>query len=314
MTPVQRSPIRIGTRGSRLALAQTDIVIECLRALETSVETEVVTIKTQGDIRTEVPLSTIGGQGVFAAELELALRDGRVDIAVHSAKDLPSTVASDMLLAAFLSREDARDVLVAPLGTSLTINSLPEGARVGTSSPRRNAELRRLRPDLQLVDIRGNVDTRLRKLDEGEYDALVLAAAGLRRLGLAERITQSIDINQMVPAVGQGAIAIECRANDNLMASLLRRIDHSPTRHAVEAERAFLARLGAGCSAPAGAHAVVAGDRLHLVAFIEDANGAMHRAEQEGATRDAATIGRMLSEELLKAAGDLPVRETIRSL
>jgi hydroxymethylbilane synthase len=292
---------RLGTRGSALALAQARLTATALAAAHPGVQVEVVTITTKGDVRTDVPLSAIGGQGVFAAELEIALRAGEVDFAVHSAKDLPSTRPADLALAAFLPREDPRDVLVSPHGG---LRELPHGARVGTSSPRRACQLRAVRPDLDLQDIRGNVDTRLRKLDEGQYDAIVLAAAGLNRLGLAHRVTEVIDPTDMLPQVGQGAVAIEIRAGDAPTAALLAPLDHVRTRIAVTAERAFLARLGAGCTAPTAAHAtLLPGDGLSVEGMIGAADGSALRHAQRGRVADAAALGTAVADALLENGG-----------
>jgi len=299
--PSTRRTLRVGTRGSALALVQTRLVIEALHAHDESIACEVVTITTRGDVRLDVPLSTLGGRGVFAAELEQALRAGEVDVAVHSAKDLPSTLASDMTLGAFLPREDARDVVVTrgPL-----LADLPHGAIVGTSSPRRACQLRALRPDLQLRDIRGNVGTRLRKLDEGQYDAIVLAAAGLRRLGLAGRVTEWLGADRMLPSVGQGAIAVEMRAGDAYPAELLATIDHAETRARVVAERAFLARLGAGCAAPTAAHATIADGTLHFEGLIGAADGTTLRERRDGPVASAVSLGVEVADALLLAGGD----------
>jgi hydroxymethylbilane synthase len=299
-------PLRIGTRGSALALAQTELVVAALRARDESVAVDVVTITTRGDVRTDVPLSVLGGRGVFAAELEQALRAGEVDLAVHSAKDLPSTLADDFVLAAFLPREDPRDVVVSrgPL-----LRDLPHGAIVGTSSPRRACQIRALRPDVELRDIRGNVGTRLRKLDEGAYDAIVLAAAGLRRLGLDGRVTEWLGTEAMLPSPGQGAIAIELRADDAATARIVATIDDAPTRTRVVAERAFLARLGAGCAAPAAAHATLDGDALRVEGMIGRADGMMLRASRQGLARDAESLGAEVAEALRAAGGDALLAE-----
>jgi hydroxymethylbilane synthase len=298
--------LRLGTRGSALALAQARLVAGRLRDAAPDIAVEVVTITTKGDVRTDVPLSVIGGMGVFAAELEQALRAGEVDFAVHSAKDLPSTLAADVALAAFLPREDVHDVLVSRDGAPL--DGLPNGATVGTSSPRRACQLRARRPDLLLKDIRGNVDTRLRKLDAGDYDAIVLAAAGLNRLGLAARITERIDPTVMLPAVGQGAIAVEIRADDEATRALLAPLDDEPTRIAVTAERAFLATLGAGCSAPAAAHARLGDGTLHVEGLIGSADGDVVRTARDGRPDDAAALGAAVAHALLAAGGDALLR------
>ncbi len=294
------APLRLGTRGSALALAQANTVAGLLRALGAAVDLVIIT--TQGDVRTDVPLATLGGVGVFAAELETALRRGEVDLAVHSAKDLPSTLTADMALAAFLPRVDVRDVIVSRGDVSLA--RLPHGAVVGTSSPRRACQLRAARPDLALRDIRGNVDTRLRKLDAGDYDAIVLAAAGLTRLGLTDRISERLTFDVMLPAPGQGAIAIETRADDARTQTALAPLDHRETRIAVTAERAFLARLGAGCAAPAAAYAVIDGDTLRMEGMIGSADGDTVRASRTGAPDAPAALGAAVAEALIADGGD----------
>ena len=294
-----RDTLRLGTRRSALALAQARIVAEALGTAGVGVE--IVTITTKGDVRTDLPLSVIGGRGVFAAELEQALRVGEVDLAVHSAKDLPSTLAPDLAIAAFLPREDARDVLVSRDAVPLV--SLRMNAIVGTSSPRRACQLRALRPDLVLHDIRGNVDTRLRKLDEGLYDAIVLAAAGLRRLGLTARVTQWLEPDVMLPAAGQGAIAVEVRADDAATAAALAPLDDAATRVAVTAERGFLARLGAGCTAPSAAYARLARGTLRMDGLIGSESGSVIRDGREGRPENAAALGTAVAEALLAAGG-----------
>ncbi|GLC24785.1 hydroxymethylbilane synthase [Roseisolibacter agri] len=300
--------LRLGTRGSALAMTQARLVAAALRETHPDVAIEIVTITTKGDVRTDVPLAAIGGSGLFATELENALRAGEIDLAVHSAKDLPSTLAADMALAAFLEREDPRDVLVSRAGT---LRELPHGARVGTSSPRRACQLRALRPDLTLLDIRGNVDTRLRKLDAGEYDAIVLAAAGLNRLGLIARATEHLAPADMLPQVGQGAIAVEVRADDARTHALVAALDHARTRAAVVAERAFLARLGAGCAAPTGAHATLHADgTLTVEGLIGHADGRTLRVGATGPVEHAATLGAAVAETLLADGGDALLRES----
>ncbi|GJG88287.1 porphobilinogen deaminase [Gemmatimonadetes bacterium T265] len=302
--------LRVGTRGSKLALAQATQVVGALRARWPARAFDVQIITTQGDVRTDVPLSAIGGRGVFAAELEQALRRGDIDVAVHSGKDLPSTLAPEFALGAFPEREDPRDV-VATRGPRLA--DLPAGAVLGTSSPRRAAEIRALRPDLDVRDVRGNVDTRLRKLDEGQYDAILLAAAGLHRLGLRHRITEYLSTDTMLPMVSQGAIAIEVRADDADALAAVAPLDHLPTRTAVTAERAFLARLGAGCTAPTGAHAVLRADgTLRLDAMIGALDPTLGhtpvRGRAEAPAADAVALGRTLAERLLADGGDVLLR------
>jgi hydroxymethylbilane synthase len=291
--------IVVGTRGSALALAQTEIVRDALRHRHPGVAIRVERIMTTGDTRSDVPLSQLG-RGIFVTEIETALREGRIDLAVHSAKDLPSTLANDLTLAAILPRADARDVLVSPYGS---VAKLPPGARVGTSSPRRACQLRALRADLEPVDVRGNVDTRLRKLAEGAFDALVLAAAGLIRLGRASEITEWLNPVMMVPSVGQGALAVETRANDERTIGLVASLDDLDTRAAVLAERAFLAELGAGCRAAAGAHARVEGERLRILALIGAVDGRHVRTVRAGDAARAEELGSAVARELLRAGG-----------
>ncbi|MDQ6651185.1 MAG: hydroxymethylbilane synthase, partial [Acidobacteriota bacterium] len=255
----------IGSRGSQLALTQAQMVRAELALLNPSQEVRIEIIKTSGDVKTD-PLSLIGGKGVFTKELEDALLDRRIDLAVHSLKDLPTIIPEGLTLAAICKREDARDGLVLgrrlPNAANPSIRSLPQKAVVGTSSPRRLAQLKHLRNDLVFKDLRGNVDTRLRKLDEGQYDALVLACAGLRRLGLENRISAALSSDQMLPSPGQGAIAIEARAQDKDTIEALGKLDHKFTRLACTAERAFLRSLGGGCQLPIAAYAVVRDRRI----------------------------------------------------
>lgn len=301
----------VGTRGSALALAQTELVCAALRRAHPGLGVRVERITTTGDMRTDVPLSQLG-RGIFVTEIETALRERRIDVAVHSAKDMPSVLSGDMAIAAFLPRADARDVLVSPHGGLL---DLPRHARVGTSSPRRTCLLRTLRPDAHPLDVRGNVDTRLRKLRSGEYDALILAAAGLIRLGRAQEITEWLDPDRMIPSVGQGALALETRADDRDVIALLRVLDHADTRAAVTAERAFLAELGAGCRAAAGAYAVVEGGALEMSAVIGTPDGTNVRTRRRQDARLAGDLGRSVARQLLRSGGaaflarpDSPVR------
>jgi hydroxymethylbilane synthase len=287
----------VGSRASALALTQTELVIAALRVHDPEIGVRVERVTTTGDTRHDLPLSALGGRGVFVDAIEEALRQGTIDFAVHSAKDLPSRVPEDMQIVAFLERADPRDVVVSRVGT---VAELPPGARVGTSSQRRVCQLRAVRPDLALLDIRGNVDTRLRKLDAGEFDALVLAGAGLVRLGLSERVTEWLPTDRMIPSPGQGALAIEIRASEQDLVPRLSLLDHGPTSTALAAERAFLARLGAGCSAAVGAYATVRpnGDVI-LDAFIGAADGRMIRSRADGPAARAGNLGEELANELL---------------
>ena len=282
----------IASRGSHLALWQARWVESRLRAL--GHECRIDIIKTTGDKITDVPLAKVGAKGLFTKEIEEALLEGRAHLAVHSLKDLPTELPEGLVLAAVPEREDPRD---AVLGEKLA--DLPAGAKVGTSSLRRSAQLRKLRPDLVIESIRGNLDTRIRKLDEGQYDAIVLAAAGLKRLGWADRIAEILDSDRMCSAVGQGALAIETRAAGAGF-DACRALDHAPTHTAVLAERGVLAALGGGCQVPIGAYATVADGRVHVAAIVASPDGAeLIRAEDEGPAGDAVAIGRRLGAELL---------------
>ena len=280
----------IASRGSQLALWQARWVAAQLSAAGHQCRIEIV--KTTGDKITDVPLAKVGTKGLFTREIEEALLDGRAQLAVHSLKDLPTELPDGLVLAAVPEREDPRDAVV---GSKLA--DLPLGARVGTSSLRRAAQLRQLRPDLQVESVRGNLDTRLRKLDEGQYDAILLAAAGLKRLGWGGRIAEILAPEQMCPAVGQGALAIETRAGFEGVALL----DHPATHAAVLAERAVLRALGGGCQVPIGAYATLSGDRIHILAIVAAPDGTqVIRANAEGAAADAAQIGARLADDLLK--------------
>ena len=300
MTDMPSGSTRIvGTRGSRLALAQTDLVVRSMRDRHPDLQFEVRVVRTEGDRRTDAPLSRIGGQGVFVKELEAALQSGEVDLAVHSLKDVPVELAPGLTLAAFPRRANPQDALVARDGA--TVAMLPAGARVGTGSARRAVQLRRARRDLMLVDIRGNVDTRIRKVDDGEVDAVVLAAAGLERLGLLERATEILLPEVMLSAAGQGALGIETREHDTDMLERLAAIDHRETRLACQAERAFLRRLGGGCRLPFGALATVAGELVRARGFVSDADGEhVFRAEVSGSGEEAESVGVWLAERLLE--------------
>jgi hydroxymethylbilane synthase len=285
----------IASRGSQLALWQAHWVQQQLAALGYPSRLEI--IKTAGDKITDVPLAQVGAKGLFTKEIEEALLDGRADLAVHSLKDLPTELPPGLVLAATPAREDPRDALV---GRRLA--DLPAGAKLGTSSLRRAAQLRKARPDLRIEPVRGNLDTRLRKLDAGQYDAIVLAAAGLKRLGWEERIAEILSPDVVCPAVGQGALAIETRA-PGLPAS--QELNHPPTHSAVTAERALLAALGGGCQVPIGAYATVNGDRLFLQAVVVSPDGVdLVRDNSEGRAADAQRIGRELGEALLAAGAD----------
>lgn len=259
-------PLTFGTRGSQLARWQSVHVVQRLCAAWSDLDCQIKLFTTSGDRTQSVdkPLPEIGGKGLFTEELENALRSGEIDIAVHSLKDLPIDDAPGLTLGAICEREDARDVLISR--DQQPLSKIPHGARLGTSSLRRAAQLLVTRPDLTFVPLRGNVDTRIRKATTGDYDAIVLAAAGVLRLGLSEHITEYLPFEVMLPAPGQGALAVQCRADDPTTRELLSAIDHAPTRAAVTAERAFLNSLGGGCSAPVAAYAI--SDSQSLVSMV----------------------------------------------
>ena len=294
----------IGTRGSRLALRQTDIVREALLAAHPDACIDVCEIKTEGDVSTQ-PLSVIGGTGVFTKAIEDALLAGEIDIAVHSLKDLPPQIASGLTIAAVPERGDPRDALVTRDGRGLA--DLPKGARIGTGSARRAVQLLTLRPDIEPVEIRGNVDTRIRKVEEGAYDAAALAMAGLRRIGLEAKAAHVFSPYEVTPAVGQGSLAVEVRGDDEEAASLTSAIEHAESRWAADAERAFLARLGAGCRLPVGAWTAPYGadDVLRIHGMMAAGSPSrILRASEQGAVTDAAKIGERLALALIAQAGD----------
>lgn len=297
----------IGSRGSKLALTQAQMIKTELERLVASLAVRVEIIKTSGDVNT-APLSVIGGKGVFTKELEEALLDGRIDLAVHSLKDLPTIIPEGLVLAAVCKREDPRDALVLNRkleGLDSSVRTLPKGGIVGTSSPRRLAQLKHLRGDLVVEDLRGNVDTRLRKLDEGQYDALVLACAGLRRLGLENRISAPLPASEMLPAVGQGALGIETRAGDGRTIQTVSKLDHKFTRLACNAERAFLRSLGGGCQLPIAAYAVVREKRIRLDGLVADPQGKrVVRDRIAGGLEEAEGLGTRLAEQLLERGAD----------
>jgi hydroxymethylbilane synthase len=305
--------VRIGTRSSALALAQAHQVARALEAR--GVRTELVEYTTIGDRILDRPLSAIGEKGLFTAELEADLRAHRTDCAVHSLKDLPTADPEGLTVVALLEREDPRDALVVRPGvTARSLAELPAGARVGTSSLRRRAQLLAMRPDLSVHELRGNVGTRLRKIDEGQVDAALLAAAGLRRLGLGERIVALLDAPEWLGAPGQGAIAVQARADDAPMRELLASLDHAPTRAAITAERALLATLEGGCQVPIGAATVAgAGGTLVLHGCVADLGGArVVRDEIAVDAGDPASSGAALAQRLLAAGGDA-ILETLRA-
>lgn len=296
--------LRIGTRGSPLALAQARTVrarlAAAMRVDEENIE--LVIIRTTGDAIQDRPLSEVGGKGLFTKEIEQALLENRVDLAVHSSKDMPTFSQPGLMLAACLEREDPRDAFISRKAKSLAL--LPQGATLGTASLRRQAIAKRLRPDLKVVPLRGNVETRLRKLDDGEVDATLLALAGLRRLGLTQHATSIMDIDEFLPAVGQGAIGLEARENDERTREILSRIDHADTSTAVACERAFLAVLDGSCKTPIAGHATVTGDTVQFRGLIARPDGsAAHDVAGTGHRKDGVNIGVEAGRELKHRSG-----------
>ena len=299
----QDGSINVGTRASQLARWQTNHVIEELQTAWPGLSCTVQTFSTTGDQILDRPLPAIGGKGLFTEALENALRSGEIDIAVHSLKDLPVADPPGLTIGAILSRADVRDILVSRTG--FTLQSLPEGAVVGTSSLRRQAQLLAARPDLDVRSIRGNVETRIRKVLEGQYDAAVLASAGVARLGLDEQESQLLSLTEMLPAPGQGALAVQCRANDVEVLALLAAINEEAVRAAVSAERGFLSALGGGCAVPVAAYAVSEGDGWHLQGLVADPAGApLIRVAGSGA--DPQDLGAAMAEQaILAGAGQI---------
>jgi hydroxymethylbilane synthase len=293
----------IGSRGSKLALWQAEWVRSQLKAQHPELRVDIEIIKTSGDVLKNAPLSMIGGKGVFTKELEEALLDRRIDLAVHSLKDLPTTLPPQLTIAAITEREDPRDALILREDAQTanpSIKNLHAGAVVGTSSLRRLAQLKHLRGDLGIKDLRGNVDTRLRKLDAGEYDAIILAAAGLRRLGLEHRISAALHFDEMLPAIGQGALGIETRDDDEATIELLAPLHHSATHSSCTAERALLRALGGGCQLPIAGHATVKDNHMRLDGLVAGLSGeVIIRETLEGDASEATTLGETLAQHLL---------------
>jgi hydroxymethylbilane synthase len=305
LRPLMAQQIRIGTRGSQLALWQSNWVKSTLMEKFPGLAVELVIIKTKGDKIQDVPLARVGGKGLFVKEIEEAILDRRVDLAVHSMKDMPAQIPRGLCIGAIPDRENPKDALVSRNGLSLT--DLPQGARIGTSSLRRAAQLKHLRPDLEILPLRGNLDTRLKKLETEGLDAVVLAAAGLRRMDLAHRVTQYLDETEMLPAVGQGALCIESRESDPDIGALTAALDHARTRTVVLGERAFLHRLEGGCQVPIAAHGTLDGGQFSLIGMVASLDGAqLIRDTLTGPADQSESIGIELAERLLaRGAGKL---------
>jgi hydroxymethylbilane synthase len=299
------SNICIGTRGSELALCQTNHIKTLFEARFPDIVIDVQTIKTAGDKILDSPLSKIGDKGLFTTELEVALSYERIDLAVHSYKDIPTAIPEDLIIAAVLEREDARDVFISnPKKNHRSFSHLPQNAAVATGSLRRKSQLLNKHPDLQIVDIRGNLDTRMKKLDDSDWNGMVLAHAGVIRLGLAQRITEILPFEIMLPAVGQGALAIEIRKGDKRIEEMLRTIHHIPTALTITAERALLRHLEGGCQIPIGAYGQIKNNELQLEAIIGSLDGKhVVRGKRSGHTTNAERIGNELADELLRHGG-----------
>jgi hydroxymethylbilane synthase len=291
--------LRIATRKSPLALWQAEHVRTRLQQLYPGLQVELVSMSTQGDRVLDSPLAKIGGKGLFVKELEQGMLAGQADIAVHSMKDVPAELPQGLEIGAILEREDPRDAFVSNRFAALT--ELPHGARVGTSSLRRQCQLRAVRPDLEILDLRGNVNTRLAKLDARDYDAIVLASAGLKRLGMEQRITRPLEPEDMLPAIAQGVIGIECRSDDAAVKALIDPLNHAETGLRTAAERAMNATLAGGCQAPVAGFSTITGDSIELRGLVGWPNGsAIVRGEISGPARAAAALGEQLAQELLQ--------------
>jgi hydroxymethylbilane synthase len=313
-----KNKVVIGTRASKLALWQAEWVKSELERMNPGLEVELNKIKTTGDKILDVPLAKVGGKGLFVKEIEEALLRGEADLAVHSMKDVPTEFPKGLHLPVICEREDPRDAFIAPLeGSKFKVQrfgELPEGAKLGTSSLRRSSQLLSIRPDLKIVQLRGNLETRFRKLDEGQFDAMILAAAGVKRLGWAQRITEIIDPAVSLPAIGQGAIGIECRTDDGFINSLISPLNHKETSICVRAERALLKRLQGGCQVPIAAHAVIKDGRLVMDGLVGSVTGdRIIKEHLEGNIEDAETIGITLGEKLLSMGADKILAEVYGS-
>ncbi len=297
--------LKIATRQSPLALWQAEFIRSCLEERNADLKVELVTFVTQGDKILDTPLAKIGGKGLFVKELEAALLDGRADLAVHSMKDVPMALPEGLSLAVICEREDPFDAFVS--NHYANFNDLPQGAKVGTSSLRRKCQILKQRPDLEIIDLRGNVGTRLSKLDAGLYDAIILASAGLKRLGLSERIRHTLPASVSLPAVGQGALGLECRENDQQVLDLIQPLLHIETSACVRAERAFNAYLEGGCQVPIAGYATLHADELHIEGRVGSVDGAtLLVAELRGPVVQAEQLGEALAQQLLElGAGEL---------
>jgi len=300
----KKNRICIGTRGSKLALWQAEWVKSEIQHLHSEIEISLIKIKTTGDMILDVPLAKIGGKGLFVKEIEEAILRHKVDMAVHSMKDVPTELPEGLHLAAICRREDPRDALITKVQSSKfkvqSFKDLPHGATVGTSSLRRLCQLKNIRPDLKIVQLRGNLDTRIRKLDEGQFDAIIVAVAGVKRLGLAYRITEILEPEICLPAIGQGAIGIECRVDDKVINTILGALNHQETSISVRAERALLRKLGGGCQVPIAAYARIEDGRVIMDGLVGSITGErVIKSHAEGKLEDHERLGTNLAEDLL---------------
>ena len=303
----KKNNIIIATRGSKLALWQAEWVRAGLLKINPDLNIELKKIKTTGDKILDVPLARVGGKGLFVKEIEEAMLRGEADMAVHSMKDVPADLPEGLHLCAICKREDPRDALIAGTQTMKTFNELPQGARIGTSSLRRICQALNIRPDLKITQLRGNVDTRIRKLDEGGFDAIILAAAGVKRLGRADRITEILSPALCLPAAGQGAVGIECRVDDEFMNGLLKKLDHEETSVCVRAERAFLKKLEGGCQAPIAAYAELKDGDIVIEGLVGSLKGeTLIKDVMQGKPENAGILGATLAEKMLsQGAGEI---------
>ncbi len=293
-------PLRVGTRGSKLALTQSEWIKGKIEAQHPDVQVELVRVKTTGDKIVDAPLNKIGGKGLFVKEIEEALLSDRIDLAVHSMKDVPAALPEGLILTTFPEREDPRDAFVSTKYDGL--EQLPQGARVGTGSLRRSAQLLHIRSDLELMPMRGNVDTRLQKLEAGEYEAIILAASGLRRLGLKDRISQALGVEQILPAIGQGALGLEVRRDDEETICRIHFLNHKETEITVKAERAFLTELEGGCQVPLAAFCRMENGQLRLEGMVAELDGSkVLRDQMRGEVSEAEEMGIALARKLLTA-------------
>jgi len=294
--------IKIGTRGSKLALAQTNSVVESLKKIAPEIMAEICVIKTSGDIMQDVSLLQIGGQGVFVKEIEDALLSGSIDLAVHSMKDVPGETPEDLIFAAILHREDVRDVLVSR--GNIKLEFMPRGAKIGTGSLRRGAQIQAMLPDVTIVPLRGNIDTRLKKIETENLTGIILAAAGMKRLGYVEKIAQYLPIELMLPAVGQGALGLQIRKTDSELAKVLAKLNHATTAAEITAERSFLRALGGGCRLPIAAFGKLEGQQLSLEGLVASPNGASAvRDKVRGEIAEAEELGKKLADMIMEKGG-----------